>query len=347
MKIFLFFFVIVYTFFFNDNIFAQNSGYALQFDGFDDYINAGSSSSLQIMGDITIEAWVKVYAYPDSFKYPYAEIVQRMDHGELEEGNVLFTLAITSSGQLDAYHENANGINNGVFSVKSIPIGIWTHIADVRNVKNKTYQLFINGVGEPPKTYANNPTGGTNTVTYIGSNADTLTFNGIIDEVRIWNTMRTESQIQADMNRPLIGNESNLIAYWKFDEGIGNTTIDATGNGNTGTLINGPVWVSGIYTEIGNGKELSVRINDFLLTQNYPNPFNPTTTISYAVPKTSFVTIKVYDVFGRVVAVLVNKEMKPGSYETTFDGKNLTSGVYLYRMEAGEFILTKKFTLLK
>ncbi len=86
---------------------------------------------------------------------------------------------------------------------------------------------------------------------------------------------------------------------------------------------------------------------DFSLSQNYPNPFNPTTTIKYSIPNSQFVTLKVYDLLGREISTLVNEEKAPGNYEVKFDGSNLSSGVYLYRLQAGSFTQTKKFVLMK
>jgi hypothetical protein len=85
----------------------------------------------------------------------------------------------------------------------------------------------------------------------------------------------------------------------------------------------------------------------FNLYQNYPNPFNPKTTIHFSIPKRSFVTLRVYDLLGREIALLVNEERSAGEYKTVFDGKNLSSGVYFYRLLAGEFSQTKKFILQK
>ena len=85
----------------------------------------------------------------------------------------------------------------------------------------------------------------------------------------------------------------------------------------------------------------------FKLEQNYPNPFNPTTIIKFAVPEKSNVLIKVYDILGSEVATLVNEEMGAGWYRKTFDANNYSSGVYLFRMEAGKFISTKKMILLR
>ncbi len=85
----------------------------------------------------------------------------------------------------------------------------------------------------------------------------------------------------------------------------------------------------------------------FSLSQNYPNPFNPTSNIKFDVQKTSFTVMKVYDIIGREVATLVNQQLQPGTYEVSFDGTNLPSGIYFYRLESGSFVETKKMSLVK
>ena len=83
------------------------------------------------------------------------------------------------------------------------------------------------------------------------------------------------------------------------------------------------------------------------LNQNYPNPFNPSTTIKYQIPELSFVIVKVYDVLGGEVATLVNEEKPIGNYEVEFDATGLSSGIYFYRLKAGDFVETKKMILMK
>jgi hypothetical protein len=85
----------------------------------------------------------------------------------------------------------------------------------------------------------------------------------------------------------------------------------------------------------------------YSLSQNYPNPFNPKTGFRFQVPGVSDVKLTVYDLLGREVAVLVNERKIPGSYEVTFDGSGLASGVYIYRMTAGSFTESKKMVLVK
>jgi hypothetical protein len=85
----------------------------------------------------------------------------------------------------------------------------------------------------------------------------------------------------------------------------------------------------------------------FGLAQNFPNPFNPSTTIAYQIPVDDFVTIKVYDVVGREVTSLVNENKKAGSYEVSFDGSTLSSGMYICRMSAAAYSSITKMTILK
>ena len=85
----------------------------------------------------------------------------------------------------------------------------------------------------------------------------------------------------------------------------------------------------------------------FELSQNYPNPFNPSTAISYQLPAFSNVELEVYDLLGRKVAILVDKEQPAGNYKIEFSGANLPSGVYFYRLQAGSYSQTKKLLVIK
>ena len=132
-------------------------------------------------------------------------------------------------------------------------------------------------------------------------------------------------------------------------------TYDSNGNEATETdqVWNGSMLVNSYrYTYSYNHVVTAIADNQntptkFELSQNYPNPFNPATTIKYSVPAASFVTIKVYDILGREVASLVNEQKAAGSYNVQFNGNDLSSGVYLYRMQAGSFVQTKKLVLMK
>jgi len=85
----------------------------------------------------------------------------------------------------------------------------------------------------------------------------------------------------------------------------------------------------------------------YKLYNNYPNPFNPSTKIKYSVAENTFVSLKIYDVAGSEVATVVNREQTAGEYEVDFNAVNLTSGVYIYKLNAGSFVETKKMILMK
>jgi hypothetical protein len=93
-------------------------------------------------------------------------------------------------------------------------------------------------------------------------------------------------------------------------------------------------------------KDDNVVLRKFDLFQNYPNPFNPSTTIGYSLPKTANVSLKVFNTLGQEVAALVNELRSPGYYKVQWNASNVTSGIYFYRLQAGEFVETKKMVLL-
>ncbi|TNE71149.1 DUF4397 domain-containing protein [bacterium] len=115
--------------------------------------------------------------------------------------------------------------------------------------------------------------------------------------------------------------------------------------------------VSGIGSVAVLGKDVVVTSNEngspkdalsFNLNQNYPNPFNPTTNIAFTIPKANNVTISVYNVLGQKVATLMNNQLlNAGQHNVSFDARNLSSGVYFYRLEAGSFVASKKMMLIK
>ncbi|MFI5144080.1 MAG: T9SS type A sorting domain-containing protein [Ignavibacteria bacterium] len=86
---------------------------------------------------------------------------------------------------------------------------------------------------------------------------------------------------------------------------------------------------------------------DFWLGNNYPNPFNPATKISFGIPKTSNTKLKIYDITGREVSELINKDLEVGNYTIIWDARDFANGVYFYKLESGDFVQTKKMVLIK
>ena len=182
---------------------------------------------------------------------------------------------------------------------------------------------------EPGKPHADakpmtaKPIRGTNTVVAVGYGTSGSKAWIFYDNAGTWTAL----------NPPNNGANSDLrnLAFGSTTQGI------MVGYQNA-VKISLPTAVENERTTIPTG---------FALDQNYPNPFNPTTKISYSVPKTSFVELKVYDLLGRTVATLVNSEQAAGTHTVGFDAKGLSSGVYLYTMKAGDFKATKSLVLVK
>ncbi len=121
---------------------------------------------------------------------------------------------------------------------------------------------------------------------------------------------------------------------WKAQESAENTRINT--------------WLNTGKDPISGIKQISGDIpSKYALSQNYPNPFNPTTKIEYAIPKSGYVSLKVYNVIGQEVTTLVASDLKAGKYYVTFDGSKLSSGVYFYRLQTGSVSITKKLILMK
>ncbi len=93
--------------------------------------------------------------------------------------------------------------------------------------------------------------------------------------------------------------------------------------------------------------EVDFTPKEYTLYQNYPNPFNPSTTISFSIPEGSFVTLKIYDMLGREVAILISEELSSGTYSQQWNAVGLAGGIYFYSLQAGSFVETMKLVLLK
>lgn len=137
-----------------------------------------------------------------------------------------------------------------------------------------------------------------------------------------------------------ISNTSNSIVNT-----IGETFIGTSSNTANQNQIG--FWYVYQQTTITDIEDEETIPTVFKLEQNYPNPFNPSTIIKFAVPERSNVLIKIYDIIGNEVLTLANEEMEAGWYKKSFNANGLASGVYLYRMQAGSYIMIKKMLLIK
>lgn len=244
---------------------------ALNFDGTNDYVQTSFDGVLG-SADRTFEAWINVNSGSSANK-------AIMDYGVNSAGS-RNTFSVGGNYQLSFISGGTNAnISSGS---NAITPGQWTHVAFVLN--SGTGYLYVNGVqvGTGSLSSVNTPSG--NTDLRIGQRVPggSIPFPGAIDEVRVWSTARTTSEISSNMNSEFCTPDSNLVAYYKFNHGVAGGTnsgvtsaYDATGNGNNGTLTNLALsgstsnWVTGYGLSTGT---LSTSINATSCGSSYTSP---------------------------------------------------------------------------
>ena len=208
---------------------AQN--YSLLMDGLNNKVGILDSPELNPTEALTVEAWINANDWQSSI---WAGVIigkqgTNPDKGYClsggENGRVEFTLSVDEGWK-------------SVSTPQLLGTNAWYHIAGVYN--GSQLMIYINGVLQNTEDAIGNPTPSTGVVMNLGENPTWpgRFWNGKIDEVRIWNTARTQAEIQAHMSTELIGTETGLVSYYPMNEGAGMTTADVSGNGNVGQLIN-------------------------------------------------------------------------------------------------------------
>ena len=154
--------------------------------------------------------------------------------------------------------------------------------------------------------------------------------------------------------------QNSAVRWSAFDMGFvmsvssNNVVMSAIGQGFVGTVQQGNTRIeSGVLADTSIRRTIISTVREqwvpltYSLGQNFPNPFNPSTSIEYVLPKGSFVSLKIYNVMGEVVATLVSGVMSTGIHKAEWRGDGFSSGVYFYRLDTGDFIRTKKLILLR
>jgi PKD repeat protein len=321
------------------HVFDGNS--SLTFDGSNSFVDVPASASLNVTGAFTLEAWIHPLGWGEA-SVGFGRIVNK--------NNLL--LFLESGGMLVVDIDHSDGSSSRTNTLLgSVTLNNWQHIATTYSGSASDLKIYINGspqVLNAPDKISGPVVSDPSSPLVIGNNsARTRTFDGMIDELRIWNIARTLPEIQGAMYDTLRGNEPGLGANWRFDEGSGSQVADRSSNGNNGSQ-QAAQWRQGWISPVTSIPEVAAGIpSEFILAQNFPNPFNPTTTIRYGLPGKSDARLTVFNTLGQQVAVLVDEEQEAGYHEVKLDGTRLSSGVYFYRLRAQNLVETKRCLLLR
>ncbi|MFH0924245.1 MAG: LamG-like jellyroll fold domain-containing protein [bacterium] len=260
-------------------------GNSLSFNGVDPYyVDCGTNSNLTLTNNLTIEAWIKWTGDGNS----YQAIVSK----RLGGGLVNYYLRIDKASKtlfLIAYSNSTEYWKN---STLTVPINEWIHVAVTFD--NGNTHFYINSVDDGLKSFPVSSLFSNGQSVRIGYYDNSQIFSGLIDQVRIYNRALSATEVAASYRNGAGRLSDGLVAGWNFNEGTGTTVDDASGNGNNGTLTNGPTWVTrkfgkslsfdGVddYVDVGPFNVPAEATIDFWIYENGSNPATGNHGIIYA-----------------------------------------------------------------
>ena len=336
--------------------FAQTAaGNSISLNGDGDYAWVPDNVSLNPQSEITVEAWV----WSDNYdRGQWQEFVMKggNDPGTPRQ---YYIRPRIGEGRVQFIVHNTNNDDISVSSDNPLTNGAWYHVAGTYD--QQTLRLYINGVllnEDDAGSFTIQTSKGILAFGRLGDIGAEY-FDGNIDEVRIWEVARTQSQLVSTMTDTLdsayySSADSGLVGYWRFDvfEDLG-VNSDGSDDIRDFSIYENHADTEGNPMLVPSGALVSVeKLDDvlpsgFILTQNYPNPFNPSTTIRFSIVEESFVILKIFNSLGEEITTLINEDIIAGSYEVEFDATSLTSGIYFYKLQVRDFVQTKKMVLIK
>jgi len=279
--------------------------------------------------------------------------------GDFNNDGYIDCIVTRQGGPASLYNNNGNGTFTRIDS-SSIASSFGNFGATAGDYDNNgTLDLYLTGSTDSKGLYRNDLSNGNKWINIkctgggpqsnlsnksaVGTKVKAkATINGVpvwqYREVSSQNSFNSMNMLNVHMG---FGNASvidSLIIIWPrgLKETFTNVSLNNFYNATEG---------QGIVSDISNGSILLPE--GFRLYQNYPNPFNPSTLIGYQISGNNFVSLKIFDIAGKEISTIVNKDQPAGNYEVTFDGGGLSSGIYFYKLSAGDFSETKKMSLVK
>ena len=306
-------------------------------------------------------------------------IVENPNHDELSVKAILFNHENTFA---DSFYFHNDGINGDISSDDSIWVANCTtrNMEDIYDVWVKTEDLTANTIRTLPKVATFTTLGPITFSDYVRSSLDTITFPSQVLRLacRFGLENMGSTGTAKDVTAKLICIDS-CASFFQFQEDVYVSNLSYGDIEPEETVLSQgdkyiyffeskctdsaqyalEIYSNSIYfwsdtftvyvdTISTSSKELEINIPKvFALSQNYPNPFNPKTVISWQLPVGSEVDLSIFNILGQKVATLVSRKQKAGFYEVEWDAGGFASGVYYYRLQAGEYVATKKLVLLK
>ena len=159
--------------------------------------------------------------------------------------------------------------------------------------------------------------------------------------------IQSDAEAQYVVKHCVFGNGGSIISNDDYQMGatVGQSIIGVTSNGSYTNSIGFWYLSSDYLTSVDPMSNLLPA--EYWLGQNYPNPFNPTTTIRFGLPRRSHTTLKLFDLLGRETLTLMDAQLKAGEHEVVLNAQDISSGVYIYRIQAENFVQTRRLVLLK
>jgi hypothetical protein len=212
-----------------------------------EYAKAADNADISVTGDITIEMWIKLDQLPSSVGTAFDFFEKWKDDDPADKS---YAFLANSNNTLSLYWSHDGTANTNITSSGTLGtenVGVWTHIAVALDVSTKagTFYKDAGAIGGALGAGTSESINDGAATLEIGAHTETATnryMDGRVDDVRLWDDIRTATEISDNYQSELQGNEANLVGYWKFNDGTGTTAADSSSNSTTLDLVNTPGW---------------------------------------------------------------------------------------------------------